>query len=120
MPPGAEFVGALYTPPGVIVPSVLFPPTTEFTDQITELFCAPVTQAVNAKVSPVAIVASVGALPEQEKLAGMTRTRMPESTVTVAIPYKLVGVPALAFPLLVVLVATTVMVEGLGTVRGAV
>lgn len=117
--PGA-LTGAVYTPPEVIVPLVVFPPTTEFTDQITALFCAPVTHAVNANVSPVAIVAVVGAVPVQEYVEGMIRTRMPESTVTVAVPYKVVGVPGVAFPLFVVLVATTVTAEGLGTLRGAV
>jgi hypothetical protein len=43
--------GAVYRPEVVIVPTVEFPPTTLFTDQVTAVFDVPVTVAVNCCVA---------------------------------------------------------------------
>ena len=45
--------GAVYSPVGVMVPNVAFPPTMLFTLQFTAILLVPVTLAVNCCVSPV-------------------------------------------------------------------
>jgi hypothetical protein len=57
-PPAVD--GAVYNPPVLTVPTVLFPPFTPSTDQVTAVFVVPVTVAVNCCVPPSATIAVVG------------------------------------------------------------
>ena len=52
--------GAVYRPAGVIVPAVIFPPATPFTDQRTSAASGSFVVAVNCTLSPVASRADVG------------------------------------------------------------
>ncbi len=52
--------GAVYNPAVLIVPTVGFPPFSPFTAHVTDVFCAPVTAAVNCCVSPSRTLGCVG------------------------------------------------------------
>lgn len=67
--------GAVKSPLEVMVPTVLFPPATSFTDQETAGFAEPITVAKNWNVSFVPTTAC----------AGVTRTVIPELRLTTAV-----------------------------------
>jgi hypothetical protein len=74
LPPEGTVVGAVYNPVLDIVPTVVFPPFTPFTLQVTAVFVVPVTLAVNCCVWDT----------PTDPLAGETLTETPPAMVTVA------------------------------------
>jgi hypothetical protein len=56
-----KLAGAVYIPFASTVPTVAFPPATEFTDQFTLVFVEPLTVAAKASVDPARTVAVAGA-----------------------------------------------------------
>jgi hypothetical protein len=55
-----KLAGAVYIPFASIVPTVEFPPATEFTDHVTLLFAIPLTVAAKASFDPARIVGVAG------------------------------------------------------------
>jgi hypothetical protein len=70
-------LGAVYIPPGEIVPNVLLPPATSFTDQFTAVLLDPLTLAVKFCVPLVKIAADEGET--------LTETGCGEPTVTLTV-----------------------------------
>jgi hypothetical protein len=96
--------GGVYNPLALMVPTVLFPPVTLFTDQETCVIFVPATVAVNCCTVPTGTVTDVGLTCTVIGVAGFC-------TVTLADPDARESAT---------LVAVTVMVAGLGKVAGGV
>jgi hypothetical protein len=76
--------GAVYNPVLPIVPTVVYPPATPFTDHVAPWFVLPVTVAVNCCVCPTSTVGAAGFTPTTTSTVSVTALEFPPPGAGVA------------------------------------